>query len=79
MAYNKDQVQALGTKLVALAQAVSDGVDVTDVAAGMEVLQAFMAASDEFQADLDAALLDMVSGAAGAAADLRRNPPEQKA
>ena len=75
MAYNKEQVQTLGQKIVALGQAVSDGVDVTDVNMGMEVLAAFMSASDEFQTDLDAAVLDMVAGAADAAATLRLNPP----
>jgi hypothetical protein len=75
MPYNKEQVQELGRQIVALGQAVSDGVDVTDVNAGMDVLAAFMGASDEFQADLDAAVLDMVAGMADAAATLRQNPP----
>ena len=74
MAYNKDQVQALGAKVVDMVNAVADGVDVADVSVGMELLTAFMSASDEIAADKDAAILDIVSGATSAFADQRRDP-----
>ncbi|RKZ20201.1 hypothetical protein DRQ50_00145 [bacterium] len=74
MAYNKDQVQALGAKIVDMVNAVADGVDVSDVSVGMDLLAAFMSASDEIATDKDAAVLDIVAGATSAFADQRRNP-----
>ena len=74
MAYDKTQVQALGAKVVAMVNAVADGVDVSDISVGMELLTAFMSASDEISADKDAAILDVVAGAASAYADQRRDP-----
>lgn len=75
--YNKAQLNALGVRLVELVDAVADGLDVTDVAVGINVLRAFMEAADDFALDKDAALLDVLAGAAGAAADRRLSlPPE---
>ena len=74
MAYSKEQVHALGAKVVDMVNAVADGVDVSDIAVGMELLTAFMAASDEIAADKDAAILDIVAGATSAFADQRRDP-----
>lgn len=73
MAYDKQQVQALGAAVVDLIEAVADGVDVTDVGVGMDVLGKFMAASDELSSDKDAALLDVAAGIASTAADRRRD------
>jgi hypothetical protein len=75
MAYDKTQVQALGAKVVDMVKAVADGVDVSDVSVGMELLTAFMAASDEISSDTDAAIFDIIAGAADAYATERRNPP----
>ena len=72
--YNKAQPQALGGAVVDMVNAVSDGVDVTDMAVGMKLMAAFKAAKDEIQGDKDAALLDILAGAASAFADQRRTP-----
>ena len=71
--YNHNQVKAVGARLVDLAYALSDGLDISDSDEGVALLTAFMNAADEFQGDLDAAVLDLLSGAADAWARARQN------
>lgn len=59
MAYDKDQVQAVADAVYDVVQAVKDGLDVSDMTAGMALMTAFMAAADEFKNDTDAAGLHM--------------------
>jgi len=75
MPFNKEHAMAVGAKFVELADAVSDGVDVTDVQKLMELGTAFMAAADEFKNDKDAAIFYALSGATGKVGDMKLDPP----
>lgn len=75
MAYNKPDLTVLGKAIVKMAYAVGDGLDVTDVAVGMELLQAFMSAANELREDTDAALLHTLAAAMDDVGDKRINPP----
>lgn len=70
--YDKAQVQAVGAALVGAGVAVSDGLDVSDITSATTLGTAILQAAGDFQTDRDAALFDIVSGAANAMADLRR-------
>lgn len=70
--YDKAQVQAVGAALVAAGVTVSDGLDVSDINTATALGAAILSAANEFQADKDAAVFDLVSGAANALADLGR-------
>ena len=70
--YDKVQVQAVGAALVGAGQALSDGLDVSDITSATTLGTAILQAAGDFQSDRDAALFDVVSGAANALADLRR-------
>ena len=74
MAYDKMELQAAGVKVVELVVALSDGADMNDLDEGVALLTALSGVAGAIQEDLDAALLDIVSGASSAAADLRRGP-----
>jgi hypothetical protein len=74
MSYDKQQARNLGVEAVKTVQAVSDGLQTPDVASFITLGSALMSAADEFQSDKDAAFLDMLSGAASFAADLKLLP-----
>ena len=79
--YNKAQAQALGVAVYDVIQAVKNGLQPEDTVAAMTLLAAFSAASDEIKGDVDAAVLDLVSGLTNKLADSRRDdlqlPPAQ--
>ena len=75
MAYNKMELQAAGGLLINLVQALSDGIDAGDIAEGTEFLVALSGLADDIKADPDAAILDILSGATSAFADMRRDVP----
>lgn len=73
MAYNKEDAQNLGKELVELIHGLADGMGPDDMANAMETLSAGMAASDEIKSDTNAAVFDVLAGAASAQADRARD------
>lgn len=72
--YDPVQCKDVGAGLLEVVDAVKDGVQVEDAAVGMAFLAKLSAAANEIQTDSDAALLDILSGAADAFARRRQNP-----
>ena len=74
MAYNKAEVQAVGTALYGLMKGLSNGVGVDEMTNLMSVLTAAVAASDEFRGDFDAAGLHAAAKILECFGDDRVNP-----
>lgn len=70
------QLRNVGASLVDLVMAVKDGIDVEDVLPAQTLLTAVLNAVDDIQEDPDSAILDIIAGAAGAYAEVRRLPLE---
>lgn len=71
MAFNPEDPKQLGRDFFALIKGFGDGVGADDMAAAMTTLSSGMAASNELQADTDAAIGFIVSGIAEAWAQSR--------
>jgi hypothetical protein len=76
MAYEKAALGAIGGEIVDMIQALADGVDAEDAGVVVGFLTKAVASIDAIKSDPDAAILDILSGAASAAADLRRDVVE---
>lgn len=74
MAYDKVELQAVGAKLVDLVLALADGVGVDDLDEGTAFLVAASSVASDIAGDPDAAIADILAGAASAFADLKRDP-----
>jgi hypothetical protein len=74
MAYDKVAMQEIGGKLVDLVLALADGVGVEDLEEGVAFLSAAATQGSSIAADPDAAIADILAGAASAFADLKRDP-----
>ena len=72
--YDPVQCKAVGAGLLEVVDAVKDGVQVEDAAAGTAFLLKLSAAANEIQSDSDAAVLDSASGLTDALARRRQNP-----
>ena len=73
MAYDKQELQAVGAKLVDLVIALSDGAGVEDLEEGVAFLTAAASQGASIASDTDAAVADILAGAASAFADLKRD------
>ena len=73
MAYSKEDTQKLGEELVDLIHGFANGVGADDMANAMEAMSAGMGASDELKSDTNAAVFDILAGAASAQADRVRD------
>ena len=76
MAIDKVALQDAGVKLVDLVYALSDGVDMDDIPAGTAFLVALTQLAGDIQADPDAALLAIASGALSELSDRKVDVPE---
>ena len=76
MAYDKVALAAVGGEIVDLVQALADGVDPEDATVIVGFLTMAVANLESIKGDFDAAILDILAGAASAAADLRRDVVE---
>ena len=74
MAYDKVALQEVGGKLVDLILALADGVGVDDLDEGSAFLVAAATQGASIASDTDAAVADILAGAASAFADLKRDP-----
>jgi len=74
--YESAHPKAAGAALVDLIHALKDGVGIDDTDEAMALLTSITQCSDEIQTDSDAAIFDIISGAADRMARLRQEPPE---
>ncbi len=71
---NIQELRAVGAKVVEVAYAVRDGLDLADLAAAQGLVAALLAAADDIKEDVDSALLEIGSGLLSAVAEKRRPP-----
>ena len=69
--YNKAQPKAVGKAIVQVLYGLGDGLDMSDTANLMALIQALSAAADEFKGDTDAAIAHALGGAAEEFGDRR--------
>lgn len=74
MAYDKAALQEVGGKLIDFVLALADGVGVDDLDEGTAFLVAAASQAGEIAGDPDAAIADILAGAASAFADTKRDP-----
>ena len=68
------QLKAVGAAFVDLIEAIRDGVSLEDLVAIQALMAAGLTAADDIQEDWDSAVLDIIAGAAGRFATIRRRP-----
>lgn len=71
--YQPEQPKAAGVALINLVYALKDGAGLDDIDEGVALLSSLAAASDEIQANPEAAIADIVSGAGDRFARLKQN------
>jgi hypothetical protein len=69
---NIEELRGVGVALVDLAYALENGVDISDLGAAQILVTKLLAAADDVKEDVDSALLEILSGLAGALAEKRR-------